>query len=101
MSDTKHTPGPWRVQNGSVYALAPDGSFGSLPVAHMDRDPGNGTRPVERDANARLIAAAPEMVEALRGALEVLDGRANDFSSKSEACKACRAAIRKAEGRGA
>ena len=32
----------------------------------MDREHGNGTAPVERDANARLIAAAPDLLRACK-----------------------------------
>lgn len=58
--NTQHTPGPWRVCSGMVETAR------GIPVAHMDRAPGNGTQPVERDANARLIAAAPELLAALQ-----------------------------------
>ena len=54
-----HTPGPWIVESGAVYTAD------HIPIAAMDREPGNGTQPVERDANARLIAAAPKLLEAL------------------------------------
>src|SRR5574343_152984 len=54
------TPGPWHVSCGSVYG--PEGQ----PIADMDREPGNGTYPTERDRNAQLIAAAPAMRDALR-----------------------------------
>ena len=61
---TQPTPGPWRVTCGAVETA------NSIPIAHMDREPGNGTLPVERDENARLIAKAPEMRDALKGFLE-------------------------------
>lgn len=54
-----HTPGPWVYRCGSVYA--PDGR----PLMHMDREPGNGVKPPERDSNARLAALAPDMLNAL------------------------------------
>ena len=58
---SKHTPGPWtvklnRVERHPVYG--PDGE----PVARC-LCPRPSTK--EWDANARLIAAAPEMLEAL------------------------------------
>lgn len=43
-------------------------------------------------ANARLIASAPELLDALRGVLSVADRKTNEFD-------AARAAIAKAEGR--
>ncbi len=64
-TQTAHTPGPWlRNQYGHVYAMVPDAVFGmaamgSREVCNMQENP-NIT------ADARLIAAAPEMLEALR-----------------------------------
>jgi len=57
MSETKHTPGPWTVccnENGTlgIDANKPDGT------------PCQPARIVTR-ANARLIAAAPDLLEAL------------------------------------
>ena len=56
---TKHTPGPWQV--GSTIALRHrviDGNANE--VATM-----KGEFELEKQANARLIAAAPEMYELL------------------------------------
>ena len=53
------TPGPWRYDSGMVYTADL-----SIPIARMDREPGNGTFGAERDANARLIAAAPDLLAA-------------------------------------
>jgi len=55
-----HTPGPWVCEHGAddFFFVAPvDGEF--------DRD--------QRDANARLIAAAPELLEALKGSIGALE----------------------------
>jgi hypothetical protein len=64
-----HTPGPWHVtmsENASVYG-------GEKHFAVMsDRETGGGQIVAdletlkEAEANARLIAAAPEMLDALR-----------------------------------
>jgi hypothetical protein len=40
-----------------------------IPIARMDREPGNGTRPCERDSNAQLIALAPQLYGIVRAAL--------------------------------
>ena len=50
--ETKHTPTPWTVESGAIFAN------GAIPIAHMDREIGNGTVPVERDENAKFIARA-------------------------------------------
>ena len=65
---TKHTPGPWKVISGTVYIgkahdAAPDDRD---CIAHMEWGPNVHARPVERDANVRLIAAAVELLEALK-----------------------------------
>jgi hypothetical protein len=52
----KHTPGPWRVEI--------IGTFGYTVV---------GPAKEQSEANAHLIAAAPELLEACRRALIVLD----------------------------
>ena len=77
---TKHTPGPWigagpsfgdplprytteiitesEDENGEVRSIC------ELPVAHHDD---------ENEANARLIAAAPELLSALAGMLAIVN----------------------------
>ena len=54
---SNHTPGPWKVNHGSVYTI--------------DDKPITGSFATEREANARLIAAAPELLEALEDILAV------------------------------
>ena len=103
----RFTPGPWTCHSGMVWKDGPDvypkGDKDGVPIATMCREPNNGTLPVERDANARLIAAAPELLAALKGILDVLprdkvhpvgytDGK------QDKANDAARAAIQKAEG---
>ena len=69
-SPRQHTPGPWDVEpKGSRHFV--DGADG-LTVAYLDRA---GVRErAEIEANARLIAAAPELLEALEGAEELAEG---------------------------
>lgn len=77
MSKVKHTPGPWTCHSGAVYVdgpnVYPKGEEDGIPIAKMDREVGNGTIPVERDCNAHLIAAAPEMFAALELLCDDLD----------------------------
>lgn len=67
MSGAKHTPGPWFVVDHSkdeqcmYIESAKDG------VASVFTD--TPTRPEEIAANARLVAAAPELLEALKHTL--------------------------------
>jgi len=64
---SKHTPGPWHTgidDSDKVFAADRDG------IAVMS---GGRRYQAERDANARLIAAAPELLEACRVVRNALD----------------------------
>ena len=74
----KSTPGPWvlskigfRTNDGAAPVMAPDPDLGEKRVALVDcqtrfkRGQGWKAECAEREANARLIAAAPELLEAL------------------------------------
>lgn len=67
---TKHTPGPWGAFHGSVIAKSITYSNSrSNRVCHIERE---GTPSSEVDANANLIASAPELLEALKEALALI-----------------------------
>ena len=56
-----HTPGPWKLGRNHVYVYGDDeGAIVSVRDLSINRD----EREIE--ANARLIAAAPELQEALQ-----------------------------------
>lgn len=68
----QHTPGPWTLGDGSPGVYGPGyavvGADGVMILARVNGQGypiGIGKHPAS-DANARLIAAAPEMLEALR-----------------------------------
>ena len=105
MSKEKHTPGPWSVglTIGSPHT-SPEGPWGWYQTdiegpagegcfLELRQYHGGGVR----DANARLIAAAPELLEALRGLVETSETR--DRLAIEDALIHARAAIAKAEGR--
>jgi len=62
-----HTPGPWgrNIPPASKYNTIYAGR--NTHVAHLHRD---GLTPEEIEANANLIAAAPELLAALEALLE-------------------------------
>lgn len=87
---SKHTPGPWSVFYKSKYDewhVSVPLSTGSMKWALFD----DGIRSENPEADARLIAAAPDLLEALRGVLRVADRATDEFD-------AARAAIAKATG---
>jgi hypothetical protein len=109
---SKHTPGPWHHSCGRYVYAYHQGEFGyskSRVVASVPDDELDGGEE-EQQANARLIAAAPEtaaerdrlkevnaeLLAALRAMLSVVGcGTALDCS----VCNSARAAISKAEGK--
>ncbi len=67
---SKHTPGPWLIyDNGTfVYALGNGGTnvfWADVQSAGSER-----ASLSEKRANARLIAAAPELLDALKAAVD-------------------------------
>lgn len=98
---SKHTPGPWR----HVIAKLPvDGAFdyairdadGELIAEVFGRTSTTNYPPAE--ANARLMAAAPELLAALVGILEI--GKRDMSNQKYDGYfDSARAAVAKAEGR--
>jgi hypothetical protein len=69
MSGAKHTPGPWGIKHRQWVVAKRGEHEGEIVVAPtywMDH------APLEAEANARLIAAAPELLAALKGAGDVI-----------------------------
>jgi hypothetical protein len=86
----KHTPGPWLDYEGEVYA-------GKYLVADVWEHPSGDD--VAR-ANARLIAAAPDMLDALRAIRFEIECLSNHWVGPFKmAVDRVDAAIAKAEGR--
>jgi hypothetical protein len=73
MKNQKHTSGPWT--NEGVEITAHDGA---LVICTIDRD---GNEDKGADANAALIAAAPQLLEAMKMLRALLER--NDQSSPS------------------
>jgi hypothetical protein len=59
------TPGPWHVDGEFVYG-------GNIRVADTSLCDGDQASDQELDANARLIAAAPQLLSDLQGCVKVL-----------------------------
>lgn len=89
-----HTPGPWFVNGDCVEADGPEGPR-DVTVAVVHGHPHNTVRA----ANARLIAAAPELLAALKELVAYDDGSNEPEDYGYEVLQRCKAAIAKAEGR--
>lgn len=91
-----HTPGPWALRRG--HSVVEIRTVAGLAVAQTTSDAYWQSFSAEADANARLIAAAPEMLEALKQAREYLRYSLGS-TSETNPYPAIDAAIAKAEGR--
>ena len=88
---SKHTPGPWIIEAQGIYA-----NGGNKRVATAMSHEHEIDWPTTK-ANARLIAAAPELLETLQAALEALRSSAG-FDEISNAKEQARTVIAKATG---
>ena len=89
---TKHTPGDWYVTGEMTrYINVRIGGGLIQEVASCGPTEADGGYGSQQEANARLIAAAPDLLEALRGVLRIADRKTDEFD-------AARAAIAKATG---
>jgi hypothetical protein len=80
-----HTPGPWRTGGSEIFA------DNNLRVASVWSYPGADT-----EADAHLIAAAPELLAALESAVRELE---NEFGTDNPRARQFDTAIAKAKGR--
>lgn len=96
MSKNAHTPGPWLIipggdewSQGRIATIEPkpetmiSENYWTVAEVNNRRD--------EREANARLISAAPDLLEALEAVVSVADRATTEFDL-------ARAAIAKARG---
>lgn len=82
MTDTKFTPGPWETfpaANYNGFAIAPKGVLPTLAAVERPKGIANTINitafnfPGATEANAHLIAAAPELYAALEAAIEEIN----------------------------
>lgn len=103
MGESKHTPGPWEVSIGNDYAVTAEAYPKAYPHHYKSDDLGEylayvGNRAEDfGKANARLIAAAPDMLEALEVMLQE-PWLTDSDKPKHWAQEQARAAIAKAKG---
>jgi hypothetical protein len=84
-TNDSYTPGPWDYDMEFIVAPDPGGRHPDIyiaEIAHSDEE-GRIASPQQQDANRRLIAAAPELLEALKDLLGELP------SVQSGVCQHC------------
>lgn len=97
MINPKHTAGPWYVEKDDGVFVVIDDAREMDPI-YLDQEND------EREANARLIAAAPELLGALEKAAELAKpgqemGLRDAIDALCDVWNIARAAIAKAEGK--
>lgn len=98
MSAARHTPGPWIVGNGGDILTADEKHV----IAYDEGRLGSGTE--EEQANARLIAAAPDLLAELKDAMNMLQRLAvekGNLNPDATVMVAKRELIARTEGRAA
>ena len=95
----QHTPGPWQVNGSTIHGRDPVGERGEYtesPICTIS----HGWRNREIDvANARLIAAALEMLECLRHILDLADENAKGIDGYEQIAEWSRNLLAKVEGK--
>ena len=93
----KHTPGPWVVVSDSIYRDKDGPTHRRIATVAI-----YGDRDRKAQANARLIAAAPELQAALEGVMKWWQGTPQFAAGEDEmpaaVFDAARAALSKAKG---
>jgi hypothetical protein len=99
MSKSKHTPGPWKAQlrEGYVGQWEVEGQYEVIATGETALVADVASYTECDDANARLIAAAPELLEALMGLRLYVDPLMGG-EEVDNARRAANAAIAKATG---
>lgn len=108
MTKAQHTPGPWKAVGENQDIIVP----ADAQPPYTDRIAGiyiyYSERKGEGEANARLIAAAPELLESLESIICITDLREHNknrpgglFELLRDAAGTARSAIAKATGKAA
>lgn len=90
---TQHTPGPWKAHpTGLARSGLPEYQIHWSDIGECVAEVVHGT------ADAQLIAAAPDLLEALKDVMRVWHGETTSTSEDWDAAQKARAAIAKATG---
>jgi hypothetical protein len=103
----KHTPGPWKLGTLDITPFGTGLSMGidaeghgelAMVVWQMEDDQIEGKQSLQCEANAKLIAAAPDLLEALELMLITRENERGLRGQDSPLHDRARAAIAKARG---
>jgi hypothetical protein len=94
MLETEHSKGPWSIRDGSFIDAPSFNNLAQVRAAHVADQ-------FEAKANARLIAAAPDMAETLRVLTDLVSNHWSGVRhitprEASDAVSAARSALAKA-----
>ena len=92
---SKHTPGPWIIDGNGIKTSISAGSKHIAMVNYWHVGGADDVIGEEHEANARLIAAAPDLLKALHRIVDAEEIDSPSYQTKSE--RIARAAIAKAE----
>jgi len=100
-----HTKGPWAIAGEEHANVILSEDFVIADVYAFKKGEAGPRTDEEGEANARLIAAAPDLLEALKANLTALDEirdmfAAHDMPGLTDLIEQTTAAIAKAEGKG-
>jgi len=103
MTKTKHTPGPWHVSDGYKTSISAENGLHIATAWDGEVDTiAEGIAPIieEARANACLIAAAPDLSEALENLVDLHKRGENKptWAQWADAIEAAEKAIQKAKG---
>jgi hypothetical protein len=100
----KYTPGPWTLGKGTVRVRTEEDEQGRTKLIAECYTTNQGIRYPhdfeEREANARLISAAPDLLEALQELLKSLPTYPVPPSVKNDTIRKARLAVGKATAEG-
>lgn len=99
IESNKFTPGPWIIDPDSLTDISPadDLRLGVASISHADEAGGRWIFGEQSRANASLISAAPDLLEALENLYR--DSIASDFNEHWDSFKLAELAILKARGK--
>lgn len=74
--ETQHTRGNWHAKEGQIYPEETGKTIAIIPYFELGNE--------EQEANARIMAAAPDLLDALILANEIIGRLCSDYAVQAE-----------------